>query len=214
MRYLDELSFSSASRGGYEAVPETSLGTFKGVTDERTDDQLMVAFMAGDDAAFDELYVRCKSKLESFIGAHVDVHADAQEIFSEVWFRVVRARQTSSYRSSDTFRAWIYTIANNLIRDFYRKTARTPATLDIEAAGMEDTMSHPDGGRRHEQRAEVLRYLGCLEGLSEVQREAHKRLAFGFTYEEIAEHTGAKFETVKKRLAAATRKIRGCMGWS
>ncbi len=69
-------------------------------------------------------------------------------------------------------------------------------------------------GRRHEHRAEVRRYLGCLERLSEAQREAHKRMAFGFTYEEIAEHTGAKFETVKKRLAAANRKIRGCMGWS
>ncbi len=195
-----------------EKFPENPLAAFTRVTDERTDEELMTDFMAGDSAAGGELFNRYRFSLGKFIGSQIPRAVDAQEVFASTWLRVVEAKTRSSYRPSGAFKAWIYTIADNLIKDFYRKARRTAETDAIDVLDVETALPNPGPGPDDESRFDVRRYLRCLDQLSEVQREAHKRRAFGFTYEEIVRDTDSNIETVKKRLGVASRKIRDCMG--
>jgi RNA polymerase sigma-70 factor (ECF subfamily) len=85
---------------------------------ETRDEDLMLAYAAGDAAAFDALYVRHKGGVYRYVlrqCAHAGV---AEELFQDVWMNVLRAR--ASYVPSGSRRA--HRIAHNRLIDHWRAT--------------------------------------------------------------------------------------------
>ena len=68
---------------------------------ERVDDEdnaLMAAWVAGDSHAFDLLYGRCKGPLYRYLMHHLRHRAQADELFQDVWQRVIAARALQQHR--------------------------------------------------------------------------------------------------------------------
>lgn len=59
---------------------------------EAPDEQLMVAYRDGDPGAFEKLYTRHKGPLFRFVLRSLKERATAEELFQEVWMRVIEAR--------------------------------------------------------------------------------------------------------------------------
>src|SRR5947207_3257194 len=88
-----------------------------------SDEQLMLAYAAGDATAFDALYGRHKGSLFRFVLRSVKGRAEAEEIFQDVWMRAVEARRR--YEPRAKFTTWLYTIAHNRIVDHWRAKGLT-----------------------------------------------------------------------------------------
>jgi RNA polymerase sigma-70 factor (ECF subfamily) len=150
-----------------------------------TDEELMLAYGAGDAEAFDLLYMRHKGGVYRYLRRQTGNASLADEFFQDVWLRLIDAR--ARYQPQARFTTWLYTIAHNRLMDHFRATRRTPVARKQEAA----------------------RLLAAIDALPAEQREAFLLQQEGdLSVEEIATATGVTRETAKSRLRYATAKLR------
>jgi len=179
---------------------------------EATDEQLMLAYAAGDATAFETLYARHKGGLYRFVLRGIKERGIAEELFQEIWVRVIEARQR--YAPQARFSTWLYTIAHNRMVDHWRKRGLNVVPLEREDP---DDPAPPEpaaeAAREPQRQAETnqqLERLGrALEALPQAQREVFlMREEGGLTLAEIAVATGSNEEAVKSRLRYAVAKLR------
>ncbi len=177
------------------------------MTEPPADEELMLAYAAGDIAAFETLYARHRGPLYRFIARGISPRATAEECFQETWARVVKAR--ARYRPDAKFSTWLYQIAQRLLIDQYRRH-RPQVSIDDEQAPLIlpiDTDDHPEPQL---SRFETSRQLQqALAELPDDQRIVLQlRLEQELSLEAIGEITGVGRETVKSRLRYAMDKLR------
>lgn len=175
---------------------------------EISDEQLMLAYGAGDVAAFEQLYQRHRGKLYRFLARQLHGNgALADEMFQDVWQRVVSARQ--SWKPEALFTTWLYRIAHNRLADHWRALQHRPPAPD-DADERTERVPDQDTPERHLSEFEERRRLHlALEELPVEQREVVLlRLEQDLSLEEIGEVTGVGRETVKSRLRYAMDKLR------
>ena len=186
------------------------------VADAR-DEDLMLAYAAGDATAFDTLYVRHKGGVYRYLLHHCGNAGIADELFQDVWMNAIRARAT--YAPSARFTTWLYRIAHNRLIDHWRATGR----VELVTAGPDDDEDDPldaiPGARNDEPevragaREIAVRLHAALSALPPAQRETfllHQE--GGLDLSEIAALTGAGIETIKSRLRYALAKLRAELG--
>jgi RNA polymerase sigma-70 factor (ECF subfamily) len=174
---------------------------------DASDEALMLAYAAGDTAAFGELYARHRGKLYRYLLRQLRDNAQADELFQDVWQRVISAR--AGWTPDAGFAAWLYTIAHHRLGDHWRSLKHRPAA-PADADERTARLADPDTPERVLSEFERRRQLQlALDDLPEEQREVLLlRLEQELTLEEIAEVTGAGRETVKSRLRYAMDKLR------
>ena len=175
------------------------------------DEELMLLYGAGDARAFERLYARHKGGVFRFLRRQCAGNAVAEELFQDVWLRVVSAR--ASYTPSAKFTTWLYTIAHNRLMDHYRSLGRRPphASLDDEDAPIAEPVADPAESpeRALDRKRAAERIVAAVEALPGAQREAFLlQQEAGLSVEEIAQTTGVPFETAKSRLRYALAKLR------
>lgn len=186
----------------------------------------MLAYAAGDAAAFDVLYARHEGALMRFVRRLLGVKlaAQADEVFQDTWMRIVSARASFSPQGA-SWRTWAFTIAHNLAMDRLRVSGRE-VVLDVHEGEDEDVPALraasaasglADGASASAEdlafwRAAGRRLLACLDELPGDQRAAfllqHEE---GLSVDALAEQLGLGFETAKSRLRYAMQKLRPCM---
>ena len=174
---------------------------------DASDETLMLAYAAGDAAAFEQLYARHRGKLYRYLQRQLRDNAVADELFQDVWQRVIASR--SGWKPDAGFATWLYTIAHHRLGDHWRSLKHrpsAPADADERMARVAD----PDTPERVLSEFERRRQLQlALDDLPEEQREVLLlRLEQELTLEEIGEVTGVGRETVKSRLRYAMDKLR------
>ena len=103
---------------------------------ERAD---MEQLVAGRDAALNDLMERHAAPVFHFLCRIVGNEDDANDLAQETFVRVFRAR--ASFRTSERFSTWLFTIAANLARNHFRWRARHPnVSLDTETGEKEQTL--------------------------------------------------------------------------
>jgi RNA polymerase sigma-70 factor (ECF subfamily) len=172
-----------------------------------SDESLMLAWAAGSAGAFEPLYARHRAPLHRFLQRQVRDAALADELFQDVWQRVVASR--ASWRPDAAFATWLYRIAHNRLNDHWRAAKHrppAPADADQRAARVPDPHTPERILSDFEQRR---RLQLAMDELPEEQREVLLlRLERELSLEEIAEITGVGRETVKSRLRYAMDKLR------
>lgn len=174
---------------------------------ETSDEELMLAYGAGDAAAFEALYSRHRGPLFRFLLRQSREHSLAEELYQDVWQRVITARER--YRPEAKFSTWLYQIAHNRLTDHWRAQAHRPAAPEdaVERAEREPDPQTPE--RQLSAFEERRRLQLALEELPADQREAVLlRLEQELSLEEIGKITGVGRETVKSRLRYALDKLR------
>lgn len=158
----------------------------------------------GDGRALDALVERHRRRLYGFLARRAS-DARRDDLFQETWLRVVRAKDR--FDPTQRFTTWLFQIANNLCRDGARRRAvesreRARAAADAAAAA-----THGGGAPGLELRLDVGRRLARLpDRLREV---LVLRYFEDLPEREIAAIVGVPAGTVKSRLYAAVRVLRG-----
>jgi len=188
-----------------------------GPIDDDRDETLMQAYASGAASAFDRLYARHKGPTYRYMLRHVGNAGEADELFQDLWMRVVRARE--SYAPTAKFTTWLYTLAHHRLVDHWRSRGQVGfVSLDDEDGDAGELVDAMPGSRTAEpetraQSREIGRRLStALAALPPVQRDAFLlQQEAGLSLAEIAVLTGAGEETVKSRLRYATAKLKAAL---
>jgi RNA polymerase sigma-70 factor (ECF subfamily) len=184
-----------------------------------SDEDLMLAYGAGEAGAFDTLYARHKGGVYRYILRQCRNAGIADELFQDVWMSAIRVR--ASYAPTARFTTWIYTLAHNRIVDHWRASGQMKlASIDDDENGdARDIVESIPAAANDEPEVRVLSgELGAqlreaLDALPQEQREAFLlQYEGGLSLAEIAQVTGVGTETVKSRLRYATGKLRSALG--
>lgn len=180
--------------------------------DPRTDEALMLAYRDGDAAAFAALYGRWRGRLYRYLAHQVPARAD--ELFQDVWLKVVGAR--THYEVTAKFSTWLFRVAHNRLMDHYRSRGRSIIDLydDPEDDPADDlpAPAQESPPAMLERREAARRILDCLAALPPPQRETFLMAEeAGMTLEEIANAAGVGRETAKSRLRYALDRLRRCL---
>lgn len=127
---------------------------------------------------------------------------NSQDIAQDVYLRLTRQNDPEKLR--DAPRAYLYTIATNLVRDQIRKSRREAE----ERGSLEEEAIQPDDINTPDQEADVYRKLEHLKtALLELPPNKQKILLLnrfhGLSCRQIAEQTGIPFRTVQRYLNEA-----------
>lgn len=174
---------------------------------DASDEALMLAYGAGDAAAFEQLYARHRGRLYRYLLRQLRDNALADELFQDIWQRVIAARAV--WKPDAGFATWLYTIAHHRLGDHWRSLKHRPAA-PADADERMARVADPDTPERVLSEFERRRQLQlALDDLPEEQREVLLlRLEQELTLEEIGDVTGVGRETVKSRLRYAMDKLR------
>jgi RNA polymerase sigma-70 factor (ECF subfamily) len=171
-------------------------------------DRLLDAVAGGEHGAFDLVYEQLREPIHRQVQAVLGDLAQSEEVTQEVLLELWRtAFRYDSAKGSAV--AWAMTIAHRRAIDRVRRSAASVAREQHSAAPV-SPWDQP--GEAAEDAFDRERLLGCLDQLSERQREAIT-LAFydGHTYSQVASILDVPLGTVKARIRDAVIKLRGCM---
>lgn len=85
---------------------------------ERTDDQLVELFRAGNEKAFEELVYRYKNPLYQYIMSLVQDEGAAGDLFQEVFISFFK--NVGKYEARGKFKSWLFLTARNRVFNFFR----------------------------------------------------------------------------------------------
>jgi RNA polymerase sigma-70 factor (ECF subfamily) len=177
-----------------------------------SDEELMLAYGAGDAAAFDVLYARHKGGVYRYLLRQCRMPGVADELFQDVWMNLIRAR--ASYAPTAKFTTWLYRLAHNRMVDHFRAGSHLTLVSADDEAHEDAVIALPaaratEPAARAENRELGERLRAALSTLPPAQREAFLlQQEAALSLSEIAELTGVGVETVKSRLRYAMAKLR------
>jgi RNA polymerase sigma-70 factor (ECF subfamily) len=171
----------------------------------------MGAYAGGDAAAFEVLYGKHKGALFRYVLRSVKARGEAEELYQDVWTRVIEARER--YQPTAKFTTWLYTIAHNRLVDHWRTRGLAMVSLDEESddAPVIEAVAPPSAEPQRIAEATELaaRFEAALAALPLAQREAFLLHHEGeLTAAQIAAATGTNEEAAKSRLRYAMSKLR------
>ena len=94
---------------------------------QATDTQLVQAFQQGQGQALEVLVNRYKDKIYSSILFLVKDKYLAEDMFQDVFIKVIDTIRNNRYTEEGKFLPWALRIAHNLCVDYFRKVKRSPA---------------------------------------------------------------------------------------
>ncbi len=140
------------------------------------DEPALVDCAKYDPEAFGDLYERYCDEIYAFVYARLNSRAEAEDATSEVFLNALRG--LAGYRRSEqSFRAWLYRIAANVVVDRFRRRRPTTSLEDapdsaIESADIAETIVQRERLRsvwaavdelpRHQRMAITLRFSADL----------------------------------------------------
>jgi RNA polymerase sigma factor (sigma-70 family) len=148
----------------------------------------------------ERLFSENRSKLQSFFRRRIRSSADAPDLVQEVYLRMLRISDKEAIRNPLFY---LYTVANNLVKEHAALEHRQAAGIDIEEAPHHEALetspafdAHLDTARRAERLKVVLAQLRPKCRAALVLRFTH-----GLSYRAIAVHLGVSPQMAKKYTA-------------
>jgi len=169
-------------------------------------DELAGLAALGDRAAFEQIYNLLVDDLFSYVRGQCRNETVAEDLVANVFLKAWRS--ASGYRPrSNTFRRWIFTIARNEVRDYWRASRRTLPMVEFDIS--DDQQPAPEADQVETRRL----VQQALATLTEEQRQVVVLRYFSNkSHEEIATILGKREGAVRALLMRALRQMRKVMG--
>ncbi len=101
-----------------------------------SDKELVKSYINGSEKSFEVLLLRNKDRVFGYIMSKVKDYDLANDIFQDVFIKVIRTLKNGLYNEEGKFLPWVLTIAHNLVIDNFRKAKKMPTISD--SSGSED----------------------------------------------------------------------------
>src|SRR5215204_6613113 len=169
----------------------------------RSDEELLEAIGAGDEAALAALYDRFGGVALRVLRDQALAEDAVQEAFLAVW------RSAGSYRRERAKPStWLLTLVHRRAVDLVRREDRRRAER-LDEPPEDVGVAVPEEAQLRERRVAVQAALGTLPA---DQRQALELAYYGgYTQSELADHLGVPLGTVKSRMFAGLSRLRDAL---
>src|SRR5204862_7932538 len=111
---------------------------------KKTDHELIRLFTDGNLDALEALVLRHQNNLYTFILFLVKDKYLAEDIFQDVFIRIIDTMRSGRYTEEGKFLPWAMRIAHNLCVDYFRKVKRTPTIKNGDDKDIFEVLSFAD----------------------------------------------------------------------
>ena len=166
---------------------------------------LVILLKESNEAAFEKLYFLYSKRLLGYLVKLVKSETIASEIMQEVFLKIWICRQNID--ANQSFRSYLFRIAENKVVDFFRKAARDKklqATLIKTAC---EEYSHVEEGFCAKENEQILHDVINL--LPPRRRQIFQLIKIeGHSYEEVSQLLSISTSTITDHIVKATKFIR------
>ena len=179
-----------------------------------TDQQLVHLYVNGDAEALSALGTRYKDKIYTSIYLLVKDKYLAEDIFQDVFIRVIDTLKGGRYVDEGKFLPWAMRIAHNLCVDHFRKVKRTPTIKTSEDRDIFESLNFSEAGAdqrmMNNQSHDKVRKM--IDMLPEDQREVIiLRHYADLSFKEISQLTNCSINTALGRMRYGLINLRKLM---
>lgn len=179
------------------------------------DQQLVTAYIAGNDNAFQHLLLRHKDKIFRFIYIKLKDYELAQDIFQETFVKIINTLRLGNYNEEGKFLPWAMRIAHNLIIDYFRRNNKHRMVSESRSKNEEFNIfnilsSEDENFLQSTTRSELeSQMIELIDYLPEVQQEIIRMRIFqDLSFKEIAEIENISINTALGRMRYALMNLR------
>lgn len=173
-----------------------------------TDEMLVDMYIKGNDSAFDVLMKRYESKVYSYIYYSVKNQEMAEDLFQEVFMKIIVRLRSGKYQENGKFYAWVMRVAHNLIIDTFRKETDEKIISNDETE--HDLFNDPSLAVNDNREQEMIKeqmvsdIKELIAKLPENQRQVLlMRYYEDMSFKEIAQQTNCSINTALGRMRYA-----------
>lgn len=175
------------------------------------DRELINLYLNGNERAFEELLSRHKSKIYTSIYLFVKDTALAEDIFQEVFIKIIDTLRKGKYNHEGKFVQWAMRISYNMCVDYFRRNKRRPKLAPSETFDIFDVLQSSDDNAEQtmikSQTHDKIRKL--VDMLPAEQREVViLRHYADMSFKEISQLTRVSINTALGRMRYALINIR------
>ena len=154
----------------------------------------------GDENALNHLINSYYQSVFAYFYKNTGRYHQSKDLTQEVFIKMVTG--ISRYKPRAPFKSWLFTIASNHLKNYYRTISRHPEQMELS----DEIAVSRSGASEADMKSDIE---AALEQLPAEQKEAIiLRFHSGFTIKEISGITGAMETTVKARIRYALDKLK------
>ncbi len=181
---------------------------------QASDTQLIRAFQEGNASALEILINRYKDKIFSSILFLVKDKYLAEDLFQDVFIKVIDTLRNNRYTEEGKFLPWALRISHNLCVDYFRKVKRSPAIKTSDDRDIFEVINvvedSPETKMMQAQSHDRVRKM--LDMLPEEQREVIVLRHFAdMSFKDIAQITNCSINTALGRMRYGLINLRKVM---
>jgi len=179
-----------------------------------TDQQLIHLYMEGDADALATIIVRYKDKIYTSIYLLVKDKYLAEDIFQDVFIRIIDTLKGGRYTDEGKFLPWAMRIAHNMCVDHFRKVKRSPTIKTSDDRDIFEVLnfSEPGADQKMMSGQSHDRIRKMVDMLPEDQREVIiLRHYADLSFKEIADLTKCSINTALGRMRYGLINLRKLM---
>lgn len=178
------------------------------------DEQLIQLYLNGDERAFEELLNRHQQKIYTSIYLFVKDQDQAEDIFQEVFIKIIDTLRKGKYNHEGKFSQWAMRISYNLCVDNFRRSKRRPQVQPTEEFDIFEVLRLADDNAEQRimksQTHEKVRKLVDMLPLEQREVVILRHYA-DMSFKEIAQLTRVSINTALGRMRYALINIRKMM---
>tara|TARA_B100001113_G_C20884243_1_gene524063 strand:+ start:155 stop:739 length:585 start_codon:yes stop_codon:yes gene_type:complete len=184
------------------------------ISSKLSDREIISLYINGQESALNIIITKHRRRIFGFILSKVKDKDTAEDIFQDVFIKIINSIKKGKYNEEGKFIVWAMTITHNLIMDFFRKKKKNRFLKPTSEFDIFDVIS--DNSLNSEQqmvRSQVIDDLTKLiDKLPSSQKEVLKlRYYSNMSFKDIAEKCDISINTALGRMRYALINIRKIM---
>lgn len=176
-----------------------------------SDAALLLAYIQGDDKAFETLVKRSKSKVYTTIYLIVKDRYIAEDLMQEAYIKAIDVIKSGRYNEEGKFLPWILRISHNMAIDHFRKDKRYPTIVLEDGSKVFNSFDFAEDSVEEQQMKadQVENIREMIKKLPDEQREVLVMRHYeDLSFQEIADQTGVSINTALGRMRYALINLR------
>lgn len=170
-----------------------------------TDATLLARFRSGDEEALGILYERYEGPVFRFLFGMLKNRHRAEDALQETFVQAVRKSEAVN---PESFRGWLFTVAQQQAALLKRKEKRVPSRIDLPGLlGLPSRSDEP--ATVYSRGADAKMVMSLLAELPDAQQAVIRlRLFDGLRFREVAERLGCPLNTALARMHDGLKRLR------
>jgi len=175
------------------------------------DAELVKLYVKGNESCLVELIDRHQQKLFSFIYKKVKNQELAEDLFQDVFIKVINSLKLNKYNEEGKFSNWIIRVARNHLMDYFRDNVKMRTFSGTEDFDVFDVVIVDEGFKPEsaDKRLERKKMRALIMSLPKDMREVViMRTYFDMSFNEIAQLQAVGINTALGRMHNALKHLR------